>query len=221
VAERACLVIGGGHEAVKKVRSLLEAGAKVHVISTSLAPDLLPLADEGRITVKCRPYRPGDLDSAFLAFACTGDETVNAAIAREARSTGVLLNVVDRPARCDFIMPAVVRQGSLTVAITTDGQSPAFAKRLQGELAGTFGPAHAEFLDLLGALRPVVLQAGLSLPERSALFTDLVHSGAFERLEAGDRPAAMGIMIRLLKEQGVAWPAQWSTWWEPVREIPT
>ena len=128
--------------------------------------------------------------------------------------------MVDRPARCNFIMPAVVRQGSLTLAITTDGKSPAFAKLMQARLADALGPAYAEFLDLLGALRPVVLEAGLATAERMALFTRIVQSGAFGRLEAGDCSAALAIMMDLLKEQGVPWPAQWSTWWAPAPGIP-
>ena len=220
VAGRLCVVIGGGHEALKKTRALLEAGARVHVVSRALLPDLQTLADQRRVTATLRPYASGDLTDAFLALACTDDPMVHAEMAVEAQASRVLLNVVDRPARCDFIMPAVVRQGSLTLAITTDGKSPAFAKLLQVRLSETVGPAYAEFLDLLGALRPMVLEAGLEPVDRTALFTRIVQSGAFGRLEAGDRRAALAIMMDLLKEQGLPWPAQWSTWWAQDRGIP-
>lgn len=218
---RPCVVIGGGHEALKKSRSLLAAHAQLHLISPDLLPELALIVASGRASWQPRTYQPGDLNGYFLAFACTDDEAVNAAAVREAKGVGVLLNVVDQPDRCDFIMPAVVRQGSLTFAVTTDGKSPALAKRVQGELAAAYGPAHAEFLDLLGRLRPLVRGSGLPLSLRSELYGRIVGSGALERLQAGDRAGMYRLIIQTGKEYGLPWETEWSTWLEPAPAIPT
>lgn len=208
---RRCLIIGGGHEALKKAVSLVEAGAAVHLISPDVLPGLAELIGIGCVTWEQRPYRPGDLQGYFLAFACTDAEQVNAAVTAEAGAAGVLLNVVDQPARCHFIMPAVARQGSLTFAITTDGKSPALAKRFREELEATYGPAHAEFLEVLGALRPLVRAAGLPLAARMELFSRLVQSDALAALLAGDRAAMRDQIANLVKEYDVPCPEEWST----------
>lgn len=209
VEGRPCVVIGGGHEAEGKVRSLLEAGARVQVVSPDLTPRLLDLFQAGRIAWLRREYRSGDLAGAFLAFACTDDEAVNRAVAAEAATAGVLLNVVDQPAWCHFIMPAVVRRGSLTLAVTTDGKSPALAAAIKAELAAAYGPADAEFVDVMGDLRRRVMAAGLPLARRRELFCRLVACGARERLRAGDRRGMYARLAAVLAEYGVPCPPEW------------
>jgi precorrin-2 dehydrogenase/sirohydrochlorin ferrochelatase len=226
---RRCVVIGAGREAHSKTTALLEAGAIVHLIgpevdeatSALLAAEGVelvapaagpPRADTPRLTFEQRPYRPGDLAGAFLAFACTDVEAVNAAVALEGRRLGILLNVVDQPPRCNFIMPAVVRQGPLTLAITTDGNSPAMARRIKEELAEEFGEPYAEFLALMGSLRPGVKASGLPLATRSELYTRIVRSDAFDLLLAGDRAGMYRVITTVLKEYEVECPTEWSTW---------
>ena len=209
---RRSLVIGGGHEALKKTRSLLDAGASVHVISPEVGNGLAALVRAGAVTLEERPYRPGDLQGYFLAFACTDEEWVNAAVAAEAEAdaAGVLLNVVDQPPRCHFIMPAVVRRGSLTFAVTTDGKSPALAKLLQAELGDAYDDSYAEFLDVLGSLRPGLKASGLPLAARSELLTRIVRSSALASLQAGDRAGMQRTIAELLKECDQPCPPEWS-----------
>lgn len=211
LANRRCLVVGGGAEAVAKTRGLLEAGAEVHVVSPSPAPEFAALAEVPQFTLSRRPYRAEDLAGVVLAFGCDDDPAANETLAQDARRAGVLLNVVDQPALCDFIMPAVLRQGSLTVAITTDGKSPALASRLREQLAAQLGPAYGEFLDLLGALRPAVKDSGLDRSQRAALFARLVRSPALERLQEGDRSGAHAALSSILKEYDIPWPSDGST----------
>lgn len=218
---RRCLVVGGGEEALKKTRSLLAVGARVHVVSPDLVEGLADLACAGQVTWEPRTYRPGDLQGHFLVFACTDDERANAAVAAEAAAAGVLLNVVDQPARCHFIMPAVVRRGSLTIAVTTDGKSPALAKALQEELAAAYGPEHAEFLEILAALRPVVLASGLPPAARRELFTRIVRSEALPRLLAGDRAGMWACIATRLEEFGLTCPPEWFTSSARDRGTPT
>src|SRR5436305_3829734 len=128
VAGKRCLIIGGGAIAADKVDGLLASGAHVVVVSPDALERIEELAARGRITRYARPYRPRDLDGIFLAIAATDRMDVNARVAADARRAGVLVNAVDDPPNCDFYAMAVVRRGSLQVAISTDGQSPAFAR---------------------------------------------------------------------------------------------
>jgi len=125
---RPCVVLGGGAVAERKVEGLLAAGAVVTVVSPALSPALATLASAGRIAHVARSYTHGDLRGAALAFAATDDGGVNAAVALEGRARGVWVNAADDPAHCDAILPAVVRRGAVTVAVSTGGASPALAR---------------------------------------------------------------------------------------------
>jgi precorrin-2 dehydrogenase/sirohydrochlorin ferrochelatase len=151
---RRVVVVGGGSVAARKVEGLLEAGARVTVISPILTPELEVLAEAGRIAVIGRPYRQGDLAGAFLVIAATNDADVNQAVWREAEQCGCLVNVVDDPAHCNFITPALVRRGEVTLAISTGGASPALARRLREQLEAQVGPEYGELASLLAELRP-------------------------------------------------------------------
>jgi precorrin-2 dehydrogenase / sirohydrochlorin ferrochelatase len=134
LAGRRCVMVGGGSVAERRVDGLLTAGAQVSVISPRLTPALTVLVAEGRIYHEPRGYRDGDLAGADLAFVATDAGEVNAAVAREARERGLWINAADDPARCTFILPALVRRGDLTVAVATGGSSPALARAIREEL---------------------------------------------------------------------------------------
>lgn len=151
---RRTVVVGGGSIATRKVTGLLEAGARVTVISPTLTSELKTLAEAGRITVIERPYRQGDLVDALLVIAATDDLAVNEAVWQEAEQRGCLVNVVDDPPHCNFILPAIVRRGEVTVAISTGGASPALARRLREWLETLIGPEYGDLATLLGELRP-------------------------------------------------------------------
>ncbi|HEV8304556.1 MAG TPA: siroheme synthase CysG [Gemmatimonadales bacterium] len=154
--ERRCVVVGGGAVAEQKVTGLLEAGARVTVVSPAVSPRLDELAAAGAIAIRRRPYRRGDLAGAFLAIAATDDRAVNRHVWTEAEAAGVLLNAVDDAPHCSFVAPAVHRQGDLAVAVSTAGKSPALAVRLRDRIAGLVGPEYGALLDHLGDLRPEV-----------------------------------------------------------------
>lgn len=131
---RRCLVIGGGPVAERKIGGLLEAGADITVVSLMVTPRVNDWAVIGRLHLIRRGYVTGDLVGHSLVFVATDDEAVNANVARDARAVGVLVNAADDPAHCDFILPAVLRRGALSVAVSTDGASPALARALRDEL---------------------------------------------------------------------------------------
>lgn len=143
------MVVGGGAVANRKARKLLQARAKVAVISPEIAPDLESVAVE----VHRRPYREGDLEGASLAFAATDVREVNASVAREARERGVFVNVADEPAEGDFALPSTLRRGRLQVSVSTGGASPTLATRIRHQLEGLFGTEWAGVVEELGRAR--------------------------------------------------------------------
>ena len=149
LAGRRCVVVGGGEVASRKARKLLQAGADVVMISPEVKNEL---AGRG-LEIHERPYRPGDLEGAYLAFTATDSREVNAAVAREARERGIPANVADRPSEGDFALPATLSRGRLQVAVSTGGASPALARRIRGELEGLFGPEWADLVERFDAAR--------------------------------------------------------------------
>ncbi len=144
-----CVVVGGGEVADRKARKLLQAKAKVVVISPEVKPELASMAAE----VRRRPYREGDLEGAFLVFAATDRRDVNAAVAREARARGVPVNVADNPTEGDFALPSTLRRGRLQVAVSTGGASPTLARRIRRELEDAFGFEWAGVVEELSRAR--------------------------------------------------------------------
>ena len=149
LAGKRCLVFGGGNVAEGKIPNLLEAGARITVISPEVTPGIREIARRGDLAWKGREYRAGDLEGAFLAVAATNVRDVNQRIFWEAQKLGVLLNVVDDTPLCTFIAPSIVKRGPVTVAISTGGVSPALARKLRESLA--YDPV-LEWADLAGVL---------------------------------------------------------------------
>jgi len=150
---RRCVVIGGGRVAEGKIEGLVAAEADVTVVAPGLTPALRALIDAGRIRHEAREYRDGDLAGYALCFVATDDVAVNARVAAEAKRRGVWVNVADDPAHCDFILPAVIRQGQVVLAASTGGASPALARRLREELTAFLSEDFARLADLLGDVR--------------------------------------------------------------------
>ncbi len=162
---RPAAVIGGGAVAERKARSLVDCGAKVTVVAPELTEGLQSLVAEGAVVHRARKYERGDLDGATVAFVAVDDVDASAAAAEDARSAGVPVNVVDCPELCDFIVPSVVSRGPLTIAISTGGASPAWARKIRENLEAEFGDEYCRLLDAVGAVRRRCLES-ISDPER-------------------------------------------------------
>ncbi len=180
---RPCLVVGGGRVAAGKVRGLLEAGARVTVVAPEIDPAIAAL--EG-VAIERRTYRRGDVAGYRLAIAATGDSQINQAVYDDGEMAGVWVNAADDPARCSAILPARIRQGRLTVTISTGGHSPAVASWLRERLAAELGPEYDQLIGLLGEVRKEVQAQGLATEEldwRRALdsgILDLVRAGRLD-----------------------------------------
>ena len=172
---RPCLVVGGGRVGARKVKTLIQCGAMVTVVSPESAPSVHELAADRTIVLKERPYRSLDGEGMFLVIGATDDETLNRQINADAERRHQLCNIADRPEICNFILPAIVRRGDFVMAVSTAGKSPAFAKHIRKRLEVLFGPEYGELLDLMGAIRARLL-AEAHEPE--------VHKPLFEQLIA-------------------------------------
>ncbi|MDX6603576.1 MAG: precorrin-2 dehydrogenase, partial [Solirubrobacterales bacterium] len=151
---RRCLVVGGGDIGLEKVEGLLACDADVTVVAPIAHPDLEDLAAEGSIRWERRPYGGSeDLEGVFLAIAATDDTDVNIAVFDDAEKRAMLVNVVDVPPLCNFILPAIVRTGALAIAISTAGASPALAKRMKAEVSELFGEDYARLAVILNDVR--------------------------------------------------------------------
>jgi precorrin-2 dehydrogenase/sirohydrochlorin ferrochelatase len=148
-----CVVIGGGEIALRKIRMLLDCGARVTVVSPLVHPGLSRLAKAGFVELHRRSYRRGDLKKAAVVISATNKREINEAAGEEARRRGSLINVVDDPGRSDFIVPSFFRRGGLTIAISTSGMSPALARKIRSKLEGAFGQEYASLLDLVEEIR--------------------------------------------------------------------
>ena len=187
---RRCLVVGGGHIALRKVQGLLACGAQVRVVAPRIIPELRTLAG---VTFDERPWRPDDLAGVWLVIAATDDPAVNGAVYDAGQRAGIWVNGADDPAHCSFTLPSVVRRGDLQIAVSTGGRSPALATWLRTRLEGEIGPEYAVLLDILATERDGLKAAGVStegLDWRSALdsdMLDLIRTGdlthARERLQ--------------------------------------
>jgi len=182
LAGRPAVVVGGGRVALRKARALADAGARVTVV----APDLLPdVADDGRLTCVAEPYEARHVRGAAIVIAATDDEAVNRRVADDARADGALVNVVDVPALCDFIVPAQVRRGDLVVAITTGGAAPSLSRRLRQRIGEAFGPEWADYLAALRAVRTRVMAEDHDPEIRRRLFERLTEPDLLEAAREG------------------------------------
>ena len=168
---RRCVVVGGGTIGAEKARGLLACGADVTIVSPTLDESLRSLA----VTWQRGTYRRRDLRGAFLVIAATSQRDVNERVHRDAERRGLLCNVADVPDLCNFILPAVHREGPIAVAVSTGGASPALAKRIRSDVAAIVTPEHAELAARLERLRPWVKEQYPSYEERRDFFEALVE----------------------------------------------
>jgi siroheme synthase-like protein len=192
--DRPAVVVGGGTIAEGKVTGLLEAGARVTVVAPELSAPLRRRVERGEIVHRPRAYEHGDLAGAFVVVCATDQPDVNHRVWQAASAAGQLVNVVDDPPRCNFIAPAILRNGDLTIAISTGGKAPALAVRLKEHFREQLGPEYARFLELAGQLREPLARQVPDFATRKALWYELVDSDALELLARGDEAAALELI---------------------------
>jgi len=173
---RRCLVVGGGDVGLEKVEGLLACGGDVTLIAPVAHPELEALAAEGSIGWEKRPYAGADdLEGAFMAIAATDDSEVNIGVFDDAERRAMLVNVVDVPPLCNFILPAIVRTGPLAIAISTAGASPALAKRMKREISDLFGEEYARLAVILNDARGWAKGTLPTYQDRKEFFEGIVN----------------------------------------------
>jgi len=186
LAGRQCLLVGAGEVALQKIPGLMAAEARVRVVAPRIRPEFEPLVSENRIELIRREFTASDLDQTFLVIAATDDPSVNAAVYRAAVERNILCNSVDDPPHCDFYFGSVVGRGDLQIAISTSGESPAFAKRLRQEIDEQLPDDLGPWLHNLGQLRRDVLAAYPAGDQRKLLLHKLAQR---EVCDSRDCPA--------------------------------
>ena len=172
---RRCVVVGGGEIGLEKVEGLLACDGDVTLVAPEAIEPLQELATEGSIVWERREYRPEDLEGTFMAIASTDDTDVNIRVYEDAERRAMLVNIVDVPPLCNFILPAIVRTGPLAIAISTAGASPALAKRIKAEIAGEFGEPYARLAVLLNDVRGWAKGTLPTYQDRKAFFESIVN----------------------------------------------
>jgi siroheme synthase-like protein len=193
---RRCVVVGGGEIGLEKVEGLLACDGRVVLVAPDAVPELESLAAEGSIVWIRRRYEPGDLQQTFIAIAATNDTATNIAVYQDAEERAMLVNVVDVPPLCNFILPAVVRTGPLAIAISTAGASPALAKRIKRQIADEFGEPYARLAVLLNEVRGWAKGTLPTYQDRKQFFEGIVNGDPdpIELLRRGDEAAVRDLI---------------------------
>src|SRR3954452_9002944 len=193
---RRCVVIGGGDVGLEKVEGLLACGGEVTLVSPEAIEPLRELADEGSIRWERRDYRPEDLEATFIVIAATSDTDVNIRIYEDGERRAMLVNVVDVPPLCNFILPAIIRSGPLAIAISTAGASPALAKRIRDEIAEEYGDPYARLAVLLNEVRGWAKGTLPTYQDRKLFFESIVNGDPdpVELLRQGDEQAVRDLI---------------------------
>lgn len=194
---RRCVVVGGGAVGERKAAQLLAAGAVVTVVSPAVTPAVRAWAAGGRVEWRERPYAPGDLTGAFAAIAGTDDAHANAAVREEAARERVLLNVVDDAPSCDFIAPAVVERGAVTIAVSTGGASPALARKLREALERWPALAWADAAETLAQARADLRADGANPPPDA--WQDAMSDEVLSLVQAGKPAEAKALLLEALR----------------------
>jgi precorrin-2 dehydrogenase / sirohydrochlorin ferrochelatase len=186
---RQCLVVGAGLVGETKIKGLLAAGAVVRAVGRRATKTVRQWAVDGQIFWERRKFDPADLNEAVLVVAATSSAEVNDWVYQEAQRRGVLCNSVDDPPHCDFYFPAVVRRGDLQIAISTSGESPAFAQKFRRELEENLDDSWGDWLHEIGALRREILAKHPPSAKRKKLLHLLVDRRVFQSEEFPKRKA--------------------------------
>lgn len=206
VRGREALVIGGNSIAAEKAASLCNSGARVSILSPEFCEALQAMAARGEVTLRTGAYEPGMLAGAFIVVAAINDSAQIAAIWQEAQQRGQLLNIVDVPAYCNFIVPSILRRDQLTIAVSTEGATPGLAKRIRQQLEALFPPTYGLYIRLAARARAYLRRHQVTYAERDHFFGDFFASDILEQLREGDEKQATKTTSELLARYDIAVP---------------
>ena len=204
VEEHDVLIVGGGVVCARKAETMLRYGAKVTIVSPAVTEEIAEWEREGKLAVARKRYDEADLHGRAIVIASTDDPCVNARVARDCRRRRIPVNVVDVTHLCEFIVPAIIQKGSVQVAVSTGGLSPALARTLKEDLIDFIGPEYTEINDILGTLRKSAKSVLPTDVDRKRFFDGILASGVLAMLREGRRAEAFATIARACEDAGVA-----------------
>ena len=204
IENRNVLIIGGGNVCARKAETMLKYGARVTIVSPEFTDEIEEWARAGSVAIRRKSYEESDLDGASIVIASTDDPCINGRIARDSRRRRIPVNVVDVTHLCEFIVPAIIEKGSIQIAISTGGKSPALGRTLKEDLQRTIGPEYAEVNDMLGTLRKSAKSVLPTDLDRKRFFDGIIAAGVLDMLRGGRRREAFDAVARACEAEGVA-----------------
>jgi len=203
VKNRKCLLVGAGAVGVRKLKSILECDPDhVTVLDTAdPGPEMLEISRDQHVSFEQRHFRAEDMNDVFITFACTSNTELNRHIADLCAEKNILCIIADFPEGSNFIVPSVIRQGDLTLAVSSGWCTPALTKKIRRDLQDIFGQHYADFITLMGRIRPLVLDLGKETSHNTALFRLLVASPILDELEAGNMARVKEILTETLPQE--------------------
>jgi siroheme synthase-like protein len=200
---RSVVIIGGGEVCTRKAETMMNYGANVTVVSPEFTDEIEKWSADGRLHIRRKSYEEGDLDGANIVIASTDDQAINERIAADCRRRRIPVNVVDVTPLCEFIVPAIVEKGSVTIAVSTGGKSPALARTLKEDLHRLVGPEYAEVNDALGTLRDAAKRTLPTDTDRKRFFDGILARGVLDMLRRGRRREAYQVIADACRAAGV------------------
>ena len=203
IEDRNVVIIGGGNVCARKAETMMNYGAKVTIVSPEFTEEIEQWGREGKLTIRRKRYDDADLDGANIVIASTDDQSVNEQIAADCRRRRIPVNVVDVTPLCEFIVPAIIDKGSVTLAVSTGGKSPALARTLKEDLQRMVGPEYAEVNDALGTLRESAKRVLPTDVDRKRFFDGIIAKGILDMLREGRRREAYRTIAEACAAAGV------------------
>ncbi len=188
------LVIGGGSIACRKVQTLLEYGARVTIVSPDLNPELIEIVRSGQCQWLQKEYSQGDIGDAILIYSCTDQEEVNAQVSEDAKADLRLINVVDDPVKCSFIVPSIFKRGDLSIAVSTGGSSPMVARKIRADLEAQYGEETERYLALLKSWRSEIKSSPLSVEEKMRFWEKVTDGEVLDLIKNNQDEKAKGMI---------------------------
>jgi precorrin-2 dehydrogenase/sirohydrochlorin ferrochelatase len=203
IEERPVVIIGGGNVCARKAETMMNYGARVTIVSPEFTEEIEQWGRDGVLQLRRKTYEDADLEGANIVIASTDDQSVNEQIAADCRRRRIPVNVVDVTPLCEFIVPAIIDKGSVTLAVSTGGKSPALARTLKEDLQRMVGPEYAEVNDALGTLRESAKRVLPTDVDRKRFFDGIIAKGILDMLRSGKRREAYQTIADACNASGV------------------
>ncbi|MGZ8796239.1 MAG: precorrin-2 dehydrogenase/sirohydrochlorin ferrochelatase family protein [Thermoanaerobaculia bacterium] len=200
---RNVVIVGGGNVCARKAETMMKYGARVTVVSPQFTDEIEQWARQGCLALSRKKYDQSDLEGVNIVIASTDDEAINTQIATDCRQRRIPVNVVDVTALCEFIVPAIIEKGSVQIAISTGGKSPALARTLKEDLQRFVGPEYDEVNQALFSLREGAKKGLPTDADRKRFFDGIVGQGILDMLRDGRRREAYETIARACQAAGV------------------